>query len=31
MLPKEKEKTLSLIDSALAGEVNLKPEYLRAL
>jgi len=31
ILPKEKEKTLSLIDSALAGEVKLKPEYLRAL
>jgi len=31
ILPKEKEKTLNLIDSALAGEVNLKPEYLRAL
>jgi len=31
ILPKEKEKTLGLIDSALAGEVNLKPEYLRAL
>jgi radical SAM superfamily enzyme YgiQ (UPF0313 family) len=31
ILPKEKEQTLSLIDSALAGEVNLKPEYLRAL
>ena len=31
LLPKEKEKTLRLIDKALAGEVNLKPEYLRAL
>jgi radical SAM superfamily enzyme YgiQ (UPF0313 family) len=31
ILPKEKEKTLDLIDRALAGEVNLKPEYLRAL
>ncbi len=31
ILPKEKEKTLDLIDKALAGEVNLKPEYLRAL
>ncbi len=31
ILPKEKEKTLNLIDRALAGEVNLKPEYLRAL
>jgi len=31
ILPKEKKKTLNLIDSALAGEVNLKPEYLRAL
>ena len=31
ILPDEKEKTLALIDRALAGEVNLKPEYLRAL
>ena len=31
ILPKEKEKTLNQIDRALAGEVNLKPEYLRAL
>ncbi len=31
ILPKEKETTLDLIDKALAGEVNLKPEYLRAL
>jgi len=30
-LPKEKEPTLRLIDAALAGEVPLKPEYLRAL
>ena len=31
ILPGEKETTLALIDKALAGEVNLKPEYLRAL
>ena len=30
-LPRDKEKTLALIDSALAGQVALKPEYLRAL
>ena len=30
-LPKEKEKTLMLIDQALAGKIALKPEYLRAL
>ncbi len=30
-LPKDKEKTLALIDSALAGNVSLKPEWLRAL
>jgi hypothetical protein len=30
-LPKEKEKTLRLIDQALEGKVPLKPEYLRAL
>jgi radical SAM superfamily enzyme YgiQ (UPF0313 family) len=30
-LPKEKAATLSLIDMALAGNVALKPEYLRAL
>ncbi len=30
-LPQDKEKTLSLIKEALAGNVNLKPEYLRAL
>ncbi len=30
-LPKDKEKTLALIDQALSGEVALKPEYLRAL
>jgi len=30
-LPKEKEKTLDLIDEALSGGVALKPEYLRAL
>ncbi len=31
IMPKEKEATLALIDKALAGEVDLKPEYLRAL
>ena len=30
-LPKEKEKTLSLIDDALAGRASLKPEWMRAL
>ena len=30
-LPRDKEKVLELIDSALAGKVSLKPEYLRAL
>jgi radical SAM superfamily enzyme YgiQ (UPF0313 family) len=30
-LPKDKEATLKLIDHALAGEIDLKPEYLRAL
>jgi radical SAM superfamily enzyme YgiQ (UPF0313 family) len=30
-LPRDKEKTLALIDEALAGHVRLKPEYLRAL
>ena len=30
-LPKDKEATLKLIDEALAGRVELKPEYLRAL
>ena len=30
-LPKDKAKTLSLIDEALAGKINLKPEFLRAL
>ena len=30
-LPKDKEATLRLIDAALAGNVPLKPEYLRAL
>jgi radical SAM superfamily enzyme YgiQ (UPF0313 family) len=30
-LPKDKEVTLKLIDQALAGNVALKPEYLRAL
>lgn len=30
-LPKDRESVLSLIDKALAGEVGLKPEWLRAL
>ena len=30
-LPRDKQQTLALIDQALAGEVALKPEYLRAL
>lgn len=30
-LPEDKAKTLELIKSALAGKVNLKPEYMRAL
>jgi radical SAM superfamily enzyme YgiQ (UPF0313 family) len=29
--PKEKDKTLTLIDDALQGRVNLKPEWMRAL
>ncbi|MFC1516633.1 radical SAM protein [Thermodesulfobacteriota bacterium] len=29
-LPKDKESTLALIDQALAGKIQLKPEYLRA-
>ena len=30
-LPKDKAKTLNLIDNALAGKIDLKPEFLRAL
>ena len=30
-LPKDKKVTLNLIDRALAGNISLKPEYLRAL
>ena len=30
-LPKDKEATLALIDQALAGQVRLKPEYMRGL
>ncbi len=30
-LPEDKQKTLKLIDDALAGKVSLKPEFLRAL
>ena len=29
-LPKDKAKTLNLIDNALAGKIDLKPEFLRA-
>ena len=30
-LPEDKERTLALLDRALAGEVDLRPEFLRAL
>ncbi|MCP4694912.1 MAG: radical SAM protein [Desulfobacterales bacterium] len=30
-MPRDKEETLALIDKALDGKVNLKPEFLRAL
>jgi len=30
-LPKDKAATLMLIDRALAGEISLKPEFMRAL
>jgi hypothetical protein len=30
-LPKDKVKTLNLIDKALGGKIDLKPEFLRAL
>ncbi|MFO8084283.1 MAG: radical SAM protein [Desulfobacterales bacterium] len=30
-MPKDKEKTLALIDQALEGRIQLKPEWLRAL
>lgn len=30
-LPRDKKGTLALIDRALSGEIDLKPEYLRAL
>lgn len=30
-MPRDKQATLELIDQALAGEIALKPEYLRAL
>ncbi|MBW1615159.1 MAG: radical SAM protein [Deltaproteobacteria bacterium] len=30
-LPKDKERTLKIIDEALAGKIELKPEWLRAL
>ncbi|MBF0118430.1 MAG: radical SAM protein [Desulfobacterales bacterium] len=31
ILPRDKEKTLNLIDAAISGKVALKPEWLRAL
>ena len=30
-LPEDKERTLALLDRALAGEVDLRPEFMRAL
>ena len=30
-LPEDKDRTLALIDRALAGEVDLRPDFLRAL
>jgi hypothetical protein len=30
-LPRDQQATLALIDRALAGEVSLKPEFMRAL
>ena len=30
-MPRDKEKTIELIDQALAGEIGLTPEFLRAL
>ena len=30
-LPKDKAKTLALIDEALSGRVHLKPEWMRGL
>ena len=30
-LPKDKERTLDLIDKALGGQINLRPEWMRAL
>lgn len=30
-LPKDKDRTLNLIDQALLGKIDLRPEYLRAL
>jgi len=30
-LPRDREKTLALIDQALAGDISLKPEWMRAL
>jgi radical SAM superfamily enzyme YgiQ (UPF0313 family) len=30
-LPKDKDRTLALIDQAISGNISLKPEYLRGL
>jgi hypothetical protein len=30
-LPEDQERTLALLDRALAGEVDLRPEFMRAL
>jgi hypothetical protein len=30
-MPRDKEITIKLIDQALAGEIGLTPEFLRAL
>jgi radical SAM superfamily enzyme YgiQ (UPF0313 family) len=30
-MPRDREKTLALIDQALAGDISLKPEWMRAL
>jgi hypothetical protein len=30
-LPKDREKTFDLIDAALRGEIDLKPEWMRGL
>jgi hypothetical protein len=30
-MPKDKDRTLTLLDQAISGAIALKPEYLRAL